>query len=104
VVRKWSLQIHHDLDGQTGLLQLLACCLDVLGLVVGSLGRAAENYVRRVVADRLDNGGETLLRDRQEGVRGCGGLDGVHGDVDRAVLPSAQASHLKQGVGHEAIS
>ena len=55
--------------------------------------------MRRVVTDRLDDGGQTLLRDRQEGVRGSGGLDGVHSDVDRAVLPLALAHCLERKRG-----
>ena len=44
------------------------CSLDVLGSVVGSLRTAAKDNVHILVATRLDDGGQTLLRNTHEGV------------------------------------
>lgn len=78
--------VDHDAGVQAGLGELLASGENVLGGIVGALGRAAQDHVGAVVAVGLDNGRDTLLGDRQEGVAGSSGLDGVEGNVDRAVL------------------
>ena len=54
---------YHEFGVQSSLLQLFTASLDMLSLVVWSLGGSTQDDVSRVVAVGLDNGGETLLGD-----------------------------------------
>ena len=78
--------VDHDLLDEPGLGELGRDLLDVLGGVVGALVGPSEDDVRRLVPAGLDDGRETLLGDREEGVASGGSPDGVDGDVDRSVL------------------
>jgi hypothetical protein len=53
----------------------------VLGLVVRTLVGASEDDVGGVVSVGLNDGGETLLSDGEEGVGRGGGSDGVNLDM-----------------------
>lgn len=78
--------VDHDLLDEPGLGELVGDGRDVLGCVVGSRVGSSEDDVRSVVALRLDDGGQTLLVDREESVGRSGGSDGVDSDADGSVL------------------
>jgi hypothetical protein len=77
--------IHHQPRRQPSLAQFLRTSLDVLSRVIRALGAASEDNVREGVSLGLDDGGEALLGDGEEGVACCGGAHGVDGDVDGTV-------------------
>ena len=55
--------------------------------------------MRRLVSSSLNDGGETLLGDREEGVSGRSSSDGVDGDVDRSVLRKRSGSEWVSVIG-----
>jgi hypothetical protein len=58
----------------------------VLSFVIGPFGGTSQDDMCRVVTVCLDNGGKTLLGNREEGVTRASSFDGVDRDVDRPVL------------------
>eukprot|EP00754_Rhynchopus_humris_P015374 Rhum_TRINITY_DN14437_c6_g1::Rhum_TRINITY_DN14437_c6_g1_i1::g.89655::m.89655 len=85
------------------LLQRRTHRLHVLGRVVGARGGAAQDDVAERVAHRVHDGGQALLRHRQESVRVLGGLHGVAGNLHVARRAVLEADRHRQAARQLAV-
>ena len=77
--------------------------LHVLGMVVGPPVAAAKDHVAGVVAARDDDGGQPLLRHREELVGVHGGPDRVDRDLDVAVRAVLEPHRHREARGELAV-
>ena len=89
---------HHDL-GQVLLAKGLSALLDVLGVVVGTLGSTSEDDEAVLVSGGLCDGSKTLLGDTHEVVLGSSGANGINGDTQAAVGSVLEAHGERQTGG-----
>jgi hypothetical protein len=75
---------HHDL-GQVLLAKGLSALLDVLGVVVGTLGSTSEDDEAVLVSGSLCDGSKTLLGDTHEVVLGSSRANGINGNTQATV-------------------
>lgn len=93
---------HHDLL-LAALCKSVASLLDILGVVVCTLGTPAKNNKAVWVSGGLGNGGETLLGDTQEVVLGCCGSNGVDGDSQTTVGTVLEAHRERETRGQLSV-
>ena len=95
--------VDHDSRRQAGPRQHLRGLLHVLGVVVRPPVAATEDHVAGVVAARDHDGGQPLLRHREELVRMHGRPDRVDGDLDVAVGAVLEPDRHRETRGQLAV-
>lgn len=89
---------HHDL-GQVLLGQGLSALLDILGVVVGTLGSTSEDDETVLVSGSLCDGSKTLLGNTHEVVLGSSRANGINGHTQTAIGTVLEAHRERQTRG-----